>query len=288
MNKLPLLAAFVIPALCHAATVPGDTVTFVNVKETILTQSSTSMVLVVEQNDSSHHSFVWTPPEVDDSGAPLLRWNPDLPFVKNKKRKPSASVGTTYAFHGLYAGAAMVCGDSPDFVKTGWEIGLSQLAGADIPFRAGGTSVRVAAGFGWKIVNVGSRMALTGGQGPLTVEPLPEGATNAKAKITNFHFTFPLMLVQPLGRGNMVLSAGGELHLNTYTRASASYRTAESVTVKHKLRGLEQRFATVDVVAFLGMKGACGLYARWSPMKPWRSGYGPDYQTLSLGAMLGF
>lgn len=288
MNKLLLFsAAILFSAICHAAPVAGDTVRFVNVKGTILSRSANGLVFLVEQNDSSRHSFVWTPDNVDDSGNPLQRWNLDLPFVKNKKPK-NASHGSTYAFHGLYAGAAMPCGNSPAFVKTGWEIGLSQLVGADIPFRAGGTSFRLAAGFGWKIVNIGGGTTLTGGQGPAVAEPLPDGATKAKAKITNFHLSAPLMLVQPLGNGGMVFSAGGELHLNTYTRASASYRTSESVTVSHKLRGLEQRFATVDIVAFLGMKGKCGLYARWSPMKPWRSGFGPDYQTVSLGAMLGF
>lgn len=290
MNKLlSLFTALVFYVVCHAASVEADTLTFLNVRTAVLTQSPTDMVFVVEQNDSSRHSFVWTPEGVDDSGNLLQRWNPNFPFIKSKRSKSGVSHrGTTFSCHGLYAGAAMPCGDSPDFVKTGWEIGISQLFGADIPFRAGGTSVRLAAGFGWKIVNIGSGMTLVGGQGPLDVCQLPDGAIKAKAKITNFHFSVPLMIVQPLGGGNMVFSVGGELHLNTYARASASYRSAESITVKHKFRGLEQQFATVDLVAFLGMKGQCGLYGRWSPMKPWRTGFGPDYQTFSFGAMLGF
>ncbi len=53
-------------------------------------------------------------------------------------------------------------------------------------------------------------------------------------------------------------------------------------------KGLHQRLLTPDLLLTVGAIDNAGIYLRWSPVKPFKSIYGPGYTTLSLGFSLGF
>lgn len=213
------------------------------------------------------------------------RWNLDKLFTK-KPRNNNRNIVDTEGLKGLYAGGIIPMGeDSP--IKNGWEIGLSSLIRGEWSAGWNRPSVSIGAGFGWEILNMDRGCILEKVNGRLLVATAPEGSRKINSRIKNFHFTVPLTLNLPMG-GSFGLSLTGELHLNTYTTASSSWRTENGNKVSYSLKGLHQRIATIDMKACLGWFNEIGVYVKYSPMDKWMDGYGPEYKTLSVGASFNF
>lgn len=192
---------------------------------------------------------------------------------------------------GIYAGGVIPIGDH-GAVTGGWEIGFKNIIAGVWSAGKSRPSISLGLGAGWRIQNIGHGHILNSRNGVLSVVPVPEGARRPESSIKSFHFIVPLTLYVPI-HGDFTISFAGELHLNTYTKASASWHIdngpgGKAYQEKWDFKGLHQRIATVDYTACIGWREALGVYVTWSPMRPWKDGYGPQYKTLSVGASVNF
>ena len=98
----------------------------------------------------------------------------------------------------------------------------------------------------------------------------------------------PFTIEQPIGSRGFSISAGAELHLNTYTTASVKTELISGEKVTNTYKGLHQRIATIEFTGMLGWTPGVAVYVRYAPFNPFIDGYGPDYKTISVGGMLYF
>lgn len=213
------------------------------------------------------------------------KWNLNKLFTKKERRRRQSRC-ETIGMQGIYAGGLIPTG-AHGAVTGGWEIGVNNIVAVEWSAGSGLPSASIGAGLGWEFQTIGHGKALMSEQGVLSVISLPEEAHDIKSRIKRFHFTVPLTIFLPMD-DSFGLSLGGELHLNTYTTASSSWSTGEHSRESHSYKGLHQRIATVDITATLGWKDAAGVYVTYSPMKPWKDGYGSQYKTIAVGMSINF
>ena len=99
--------------------------------------------------------------------------------------------------------------------------------------------------------------------------------------VRSLHITVPFTIEQPIGSHGFSISAGAELHLNTYTTASVKTELISGEKVTNTYKGLHQRIATVEFTGMLGWTPGVAVYVRYAPFNPFIDGYGPDYKTIS-------
>ncbi len=291
MNIRKIFTTLFITASIYAAaqnkTTPDTIVGIINPADvTVITKTDGKQVITISVIDNDDMSDMST----DASSIPSFfdftqpkRWNLNRLLSTNTRRYRRSYVNTEY-FRGFYAGGIIPLGSNSP-VKTGWEIGLSNFVRGEWSGGSKYPSVSIGAGFGWEILNMDRGCILEKMYGRLMVVPAPEGSRKIKSRIKNFHFTVPLSLKLPLSR-SFGLTLTGELHLNTYTTASSSWRMENGSKVSNSMKGLHQRIATIDMKAALGWFNSIGVYVNYSPMKKWIDGYGPEYKTLSVGATI--
>lgn len=191
----------------------------------------------------------------------------------------------------IYAGGTIPVG-SHGAITGGWEIGIKNIicgvwsAGKKRP------SISLGAGLGWRMQTVGHGTRLDLVEGRLLVLPAFDHTFNLRNSIRTFHFTVPVKVVIPTS-DSFALALAAELHLNTYTTASSSYDITDELShkthhIKSSFKGLHQSIATVDYTATIGWREALAVYVTFSPMHPWKGGYGPQYKTLSVGGVINF
>lgn len=207
-------------------------------------------------------------------------------LFSDKKKTKSRSYTSTNGLQGLYAGG-LISTDGDPAIKNGWEIGISNIIQGRWSAGRGKPMAMIGLGLGWQRINVGNGLILSADHGILSLTSLPEGCHDLKSKIKTFHFTVPLAVVLPFSQ-SIGLTLGGELHLNTYTTATASWTNENSKHIKKSMKGLHQRMATIELKGSLGWTNGVAVYASYSPMKKWKAGYGPEYKTIAIGATVAF
>jgi len=210
---------------------------------------------------------------------------------RRQRRDRRRSKVYTDGLLGIYAGGVIPAGTHFP-VTGGWEIGIKNVVAGVWSAGRGLPSVSIGAGFGWRILSVGHGNILYGQNGILTAAPAPEGTHDLRSSMTHFHFTVPLTVNVPICK-RFAAAVAAELHLNTYSTASSSWTVTDGATGKtHKeqwdFKGLHQRIATIDWTATIGWREAAGLYLTWSPTRIWKKGYGRQYTSLSVGAIVNF
>lgn len=219
-------------------------------------------------------------------GATPSRWDISKILNRNERRAERRPRTATTGAVGIYAGGLIPTG-SHGAITGGWEIGVNNLImGEWLPGR-GLPSLAIGLGFGWEMQTVGHGAILNSEHGRLFTLPAPTGIHDVKSRIRRFHFTIPLTVTIPIHR-KFQMTLSPELHLNTYTTASASFSDNDGRHTSLSFKGLHQKIATVDLTAGLGFREAIGVYVTYSPMKPWKEGYGPQYHTIAVGASLNF
>lgn len=224
-------------------------------------------------------------------------WDVETPFSKilslqNKKsddrqpthRKRKLRHQADYGFKNIYVGGFMPY-DGAEGIKSSWEIGVANVYAGAWRFSRS-FNISLGAGFGFSRLNIGNGMQLTKEDGALILSPKTEDVVKTSGRISNFHLAIPLML--NLSLGGLGISAGGELHLNTYATASTTYTMADGRNYKSNLKGLHQRFITPSLVAIVGIAEGIGVYYRVNPVSAWKSADGPDYRSNAVGVSIYF
>lgn len=193
---------------------------------------------------------------------------------------------TTGWMQDIYAGALIPTGDH-GIVTGGWEIGVNNIVcGIWQPGR-NSAWLSLGAGLGWEIQTVGHGYTLYKDNGALVMAPHQEGHYDYRTNINRFHFTVPLSAGIPLS-GSFCLKITGELHLNSYVTASSSWKMPDNVKASYSFKGLHQKIVTADITGAIGWRDGIGVYVTYSPMNPFKKGYGPEYKTIAIGGYINF
>lgn len=308
MNKIKTIitaaiALSIIP-MAHSQEQKPDTIAIFNDTQRVTittTEGGSRVVITEESNDErlvstkqtkSKHTYTITNSESGTFINSPLGWNVSRLLTGRKKAKRKiAPHSETDGLRGIYAGGLIPIGNQ-GAVNGGWEIGVKNLLIGEWIAGEGLPSLSIGAGLGWKFQTIGDGYVLGSDNGVLTLRAIPAGVHDASSRIKHFHFTIPITLFIPMHK-SFGISIGAELHVNTYTTASASWNRIDPTNgltehIKTNYKGLHQKIATAELTATLGWKEAIGLYVSWAPMGPWKKGYGPQYKTLAIGASLNF
>ncbi len=230
--------------------------------------------------------------EMDEDNDTKSIWDIENPFSRlyslskrQPKRQSRKPYGVTTAFKNIYVGG-VIATDAPDGISSSWEAGVANVIAGEWRFSRT-SSISIGAGFGFSQVRVRKGMIPVSENGKLLLTTAPQDAVKADGMIHNFHFSIPLMYTQKFNR-SFGLSLGAELHLNTYSHATATVKDKEGISTKTSYKGLHQRMATPSLVAILGWTQAAGVYVRYNPVRLWDEAYGPQYRTWAIGLSLSF
>lgn len=249
--------------------------------------TSTTSVTVIgsEESDDAYYNISTRSEQslADNLALNDPDWSPAFPFTASRHR---ASRFKTTFFSNTYIGAAIPV-SAPDGIQTSVEAGFLSIVG--ISYRLGdhGTEMSIGAGMQYRQFAVGDGMRLDCDRRNLTLIPVSPDVDHYNSRIRSMGFTVPVMFTQKLYR-SFGISLGAVLCLNSYTVASTEYHNRDGYTYNATFKGLHQRICTVDLMACVGAVNDIGVYVRYSPMRMFEKGYGPDMRAVSVGLTIGF
>ncbi len=291
-RKFQLLALGALTALSAAAAEPTDTIIYIDKPSVVnITDGNGSRKIVVRGREGEPGFKFEYNGSIDDdmevTGLEHLlslgtRLTGGFSGAPRRQRAFSVHVGCDF-----YAGAHIPLSGDDGLSKTGWQIGMLNVA--KLQWRLSGSGTALSLGIGWQYsyLNIGDGlMGTRTADGAYLLQPIPAEYSKVKTSLRNFAVQFPLLLSQRLS-GRFTFEAGGVMMLNTYTTGNRSW-TDGDVNSKLQLKNLHQRLLTVDVMARLGWRGRFAVYVRYSPMQLFSTAYGPQFNPISVGGSLGF
>lgn len=222
---------------------------------------------------------------VDNDPELLWVFNPRFKRQSNCNRRSANP--TTGAGCDIYAGAVIPSAADRGMSRTGWEIGMLNVG--KVEWRLSRCGTRLSLGIGWQyrhfIIGDGL-MARRDDNGAYLLSPKPTEYSDVKSSLKNFSIQFPLMLSQKIYR-SFTFDVGGVAMLNTYTTGNCSWKE-DGTKTKRPIKHLHQRILTVDALARIGWRGDFAFYVRYSPMSLFSRQYGPQFESVAIGASIGF
>lgn len=287
-NRLLLLLLSCVTALCaSAADENPDTIASIAdaSRVTVVRSDKVTTVTVrgADGDDEAYYEF-----ETERAAEPTFAlsepdWTPAFPFTLARHRH--ALFKTTY-FNNMILGAAIPV-SAPAAVKASVEFGILDVVGAAWRPWYHGPEFSVGVGACYRQFAVGDRMRLDCVDRQLMLVPLGDDTVDKYSSRMRFwSFTLPVTVRQNIYRSLSVM-AGAVVNFNSYTMASTSYHRTDGYSVDSKFRGLHQRLVTVDVMASLNISDI-GVYVKYSPMRMFSEGWGPDMRAISVGLIIGY
>lgn len=135
--------------------------------------------------------------------------------------------------------------------------------------------------YGWSKIALDGGLAFQLNNGVTTIGTFAEGQTPIRSVFRLNRHSFPLLYTYQKSR--MCLTVGPVLNLNVRPRIYNTYLDT---------KGTEQQYAykkgihfTPATVSFYGeiKKDWFGIFVRYTPQSMFEKGYGPDFQTLTVG-----
>ena len=208
-----------------------------------------------------------------------------FPFKSHESRDSIGrpSFHSTF-FHSLYFGGIAPL-QGPDCIKTSLECGIANVIGMRWEIGSLSRYIDVGLGFGYKSLVVSDGMRFDKPGESLIIIKQHPGVEARRSHLYVCHLTIPVTYTAPICR-SLGFTAGAVINLNTYTRATSSYKV-DNNTYKETYRNLHQRFFTVDIMGSLHLDSDIGIYVKYSPMGLFKSHRGPDTSTLSFGLIMG-
>ena len=283
MKKMRSLFALAIAcALSASAQSEADTIITVDSPRqvTVTKTAETTCVNILGSRNDKNFNYSYTV-ATDSVTTDNIQFN--LPFTSKTAPRSNRTLRSVDGFRGIYVGMVFPQSD-PDPMKLSFEIGINEVIGYSI--RRHGAEFNFGLGLGYRGVAIGKNNLTEKEGDALLLTPAPDGATDCTASIQNYALHIPLLYTQRIHR-SFGFSLGVVANLNIHTSADMSYHLGDT-KYSRTFKGLHQRLLTPDRLLTVGAIDNAGIYLRWSPVKPFKSIYGPGYTTLSLGFSLGF
>ena len=213
-------------------------------------------------------------------------WGLTLPFLSGYSDSRQHHGRKNTAFNvdfEIYAGTSIPTGHTP--VGASFEVGISRLLNAGLHL-GGGFSINAGAGIGYLQYAVGDGMTFASEGRRLLLVARPEGLTGHSARLRMWRVHIPVMFTQKLSR-RAYISAGTWLNFNFGARARSSQTVADQTTT-HTFKELHTRTLSADLLLAAGFRGIGGVYLRYAPTGLFRSGWGPEFNSVSVGYIVNF
>lgn len=175
-----------------------------------------------------------------------------------------------------------------------YEIGIDNIVSYSITPRRFNSIVRVGIGVNWRNWRMtGNTRFVADEAGVVSMDVYPEGCESRYSRVKIFSLSFPVMLTQftnvkTIGPSKLAFKFGAILNWNSHASVESSWRTADGTTVKEGTEHIGQRKFSVDVIAAVRFAPSLGLYLKYSPMKVFKTGYGPEFSAISTGLYFSF
>ena len=282
MRKMIVIAAVMCAAALKAVgQTPADTLITVESPAEVTVEKKNGGTVVTVKGSASDARFNYRYSVSPDTVADMPFFN--IPFTGSQTLPDNRTVRELDFFRGVYAGA-LIPMSGPSALKTSWEVGLNQILGYRV--RRRGSDFSLGIGIGYRRIGVGKGLVTEKAGDALVLLPAPDEATDVSARIESALIQIPLLFTQRICR-TFGFSFGVVANFNIYTAASMNYHIGDTKFSK-TVKGLHQRILTPDLILTVGSVNNAGVYVRWSPVKTFKSIYGPGWNTLSVGVSLAF
>lgn len=227
---------------------------------------------------------------VATSDEPIIRGdsiNLDLPFLRSSYTAEHRRFYSIWG-HDAHVGPVMPVANDPGFT-TGWELGISKIAGVGFRPWHGGPALELGIGMVYRNVRLDDAHIFgSDDRGVLYIEPLPDGCHRPSSRLDIWSVVVPLTLHQELC-GDFYIDLGVEMLLNFSAKATRNYRSIEQpVKYSQTLKHLHQRPVGMDLKFSLGWDDIIGAYIRYSPVSLFAAGLGPQTDFISAGVTFVF
>ncbi len=274
MRFITLATTAIIAATATAQEASDTLASIKGAREITVTRSQEGLHAVVEGSaDDPAYYYEYTT-KYSDNGTESGTWTLNLPFLSSgneyKTKKKAFIMGGE-----VYAGSSIPTGDTP--MSASFEIGLSRVLNGS--YRFGTFSVDAGLGFGYVQYAVGG-MGFDSDRQHLVFVPYKENSRDNSSRLRIFRVHVPVTLTCML-TSKVRLTAGAWFNLNFDAWAS-SFHTMGDIEEKHTFKHLHQRILTTDAYLCAGYRNI-GIYARYCPQSLFRNGWGPDFESVSVG-----
>lgn len=281
MKKRFLAVMMAFAALTAGGQAPADTLITVESPRSVTVEKTDGSTVVTIKGSSSDELFNYrysvSPDTISD--APLL----NIPFTGMANLGHTRTVTSVDCFRGFYGGAVIPL-SAPDAIKTSMEFGVDRIVGLSVSRR--GADFSMGLGIGYRYIGIG-RGCVADKQGDaLVLMSAPDGAADVSSRIDSWAIRIPMLYTQSIHR-SFGFSLGVVANFNFHTTAHMNYNIAD-VAYSKSVKGLHQRILTPDLVLTVGAINIVGAYIRWSPVKTFKSAYGPGWTSLSVGISTAF
>lgn len=258
-----------------------------NIKQVVVTHSKDGSMKVslsgTDKDEDYRYSYSAFANEKSEKTDSL---EPKLPMIEEKVKQKTWK---PLWFEDVYFGQIFVTDDNPLDIKSwghSWEIGISMF-GVDYRPWQSRSHFSATVDFITRQYSTAKSDLLLQGNLPLTYAPAADGVHVKYNHITTGQLAVPVMYHQNIAK-RLEFGLGAQLNWNFYSSASAKY-TIDGDPMKYstKIKGLNQRPFTVDLLATLGWSNYAHLYVRYSPMTVYKAEYGPELKSITFGIKFG-
>lgn len=233
-------------------------------------------------------------------------WDFNIPFIGNNKRKKSNNKNSysdsqykraTFSFNvlsdlqfgiGLVGATGQADGMDVDMSNAGFELFLNNLFNWEYcPTK--NTSLSLGFGVDWRNYRMKGNTRFIKQGNEIVLGGYPEGANIDFSRLKVFSMTLELMLKQRLF-GNVHLGAGGVVNFNTHGSLKTRYTVGsgkEKEGFKETTNNIHQKAVTFDLKGQLSIK-PIAFYIKYSPMNVLDTEFGPEFHSISAGALIQF
>lgn len=276
-----LTAIFALSALSANAGTPADTLITVRSPHAVTVEKTDGSTVVTIRGSESdgrfNYRYAVSPDTVSE--APLI----NIPFTGVTTPSAPRTVTSVDCFRGFYGGAVIPL-SAPSAVRTSLEFGVDRIIGVRLSRRGADFSTGVGLGYRRTAIRRGCVADKLGDA--LVLIPAPESASDVTSYIDSWAIQVPFIYTQTIRR-SFGFSLGVVANFNFHTTAGMKYSVGD-ISYTKSVKGLHQRILTPDIVFTLGAINIAGVYVRWSPVKSFKSAYGPGFTSLSVGVSMAF
>ncbi len=284
---LSLLVSFGLSAVAAEL---NDTIIKVNHPDSVLlTRNDSVITLKVDgaYNDKTA-KFVYTIPTKGTSlvDAAASRWKfPEAPLTLKKKS------GDNKNFYEVTAGSLLL---GFNIAQNGSKGINSDVWGRNIDVELNLTNFTITRNrhhrfslgwsYGWTKIALDGGLAFQLNNGVTTIGTFAKGQTPIRSVFRLNRHSFPLLYTYQ--ESGMCLSVGPVLNLNVRPRIYNTYLNSNGAEQQDAYKkGIHFSPATVSFYGEI-KKDWFGVFVRYTPKSLFEKGYGPDFQTLSVGLSL--
>ncbi|MDE6638483.1 MAG: hypothetical protein K2K32_09660 [Muribaculaceae bacterium] len=295
MRDLLLIIILIATPVCNAlAQNPEtpDTVKIIKNAEKILVSrdADTTLIEVESESEYGKEQFSYTV-KVEDSLADdddsSIEFEIPFGIGKDKTKHKKYSRLRTFVFFlgNPYIGQRFNYSDKGN-VKNSLELGFRDIIGMGWNRGSHTPTFSIGVGIGSQWYRAQDGFAYSRDGSNLVLLPAGNDYYVKSTWLYVLNFQVPLLLTIPMGSG-FKFTLGGIGCFNTYACAQTEFLKG-ATKIKTTYKGLQQRLFTTDLMCSLGVCDILGVYASWSPMTLFKSPYGPQFKSWSIGATFNF